>query len=139
MIRGPATALVAVLVAGCNTVGDEVVRYCEDFARAYSGISELEYQVGSATTRKLSDIGKWVQNVAQPKGSRFTAGYGCRFEAGDRRFSVRVLLAETRGFAEHTQWEKLQVVPIRRVASHGRQGYAVFKYLSEESGLSGPP
>lgn len=100
-------------------------------------INELEYQVGSATTRRLSDVGKWVQNVAQPKGSRFTAGYGCRFEAGDRRVSVRVLLAETQGFAERTQWEKLQVVPIRRVASHGREGYAVFKYVREESVLPG--
>lgn len=134
MIRRRATILVAVLVGGCHTVGHDVVRYCGDFARAYSDINELEYQEGSATARKLSDIGKWVQNVAQPKGFRFTAGYGCRFEAGDRRFSVQVLLAETRGFAEHTQWEKLQIVPIRRVASDGREGYGVFKYLREGSG-----
>lgn len=133
MARLPVAAVVGALVAGCHTVGDEVVRYCEDFARAYCDLNELEYEEGSASSKKLSDLGGWVQNVVQPKGSRFTAGYGCRFEAGDRRFSVHVLLAETRGFAEHTQWEGLQVVPIRRVASRGREGYGVFKYLREGS------
>ena len=133
MTRLPVAALVAALVAGCHTVGDEVVRYCEDFALAYCDLDGLEYEEGSASAKKLSDLGGWVQNVVQPKGSWFTAGYGCRFEAGDRGFWVHVLLAETRGFAEHTQWEGLQILPIRRVASGGREGYGVFKYLRERS------
>lgn len=39
--------------------------------------------------------------------------------------------SEARAFAEHTQWEDLQIVPIMRVidGDSGAAGYGVFKYL----------
>ena len=77
-----------------------------------------------------------ITNVFQPADSRFTAEYDCRFRAKDAEgrvqdVSVGVLLTKTLDFARHTQWERLQVVPIEYVVdeANDRAGYGVFKYL----------
>lgn len=111
--------------------------YCEEFAGAYSEINGFGYRPGSASTDRSSDVPMWLQNAVQPPDSRFTAGYVCRFQAMDeaeaRRFKVRIYLTKTRGFAEHTQWERLQLVPIRHVLDEtdSREGFGVFKYLRD--------
>lgn len=111
--------------------------YCEEFAGAYSEANGFDYRPESASTERSSDAPMWLQNAVQPSASRFTAGYVCRFHAMDeadvRRFSVRIYLTKTRSFAEHTQWERLQLVPIRHVLdeTNAREGYGVFKYLRD--------
>ena len=125
--------------AGNDDASDSVYvsQYCEEFARTHSEANGLDYQAESAWTEISSDVRMWLQNAVQPVDSRFTAGYVCRFQAVDgadvRKFTVRIYLTKTRGFAEHTQWEDLQVVPIRQVLdeTNDREGYGVFKYLRE--------
>ena len=114
-----------------------VSRYCEEFATTHSEANGFDYQAESASTERSSDARMWLQNAVQPADSRFTAGYVCTFQAMDeadvRRFSVRIYLTKTRSFAEHTQWERLQLVPIRHVLdeTNAREGYGVFKYLRD--------
>lgn len=112
-----------------------VSQYCEEFASTHSEINGLDYSADSVSTELSSDARMWLQNAVQPTDSRFTAGYVCRFQATDeskvRKFTVRIYLTKTRSFAEHTQWEDLQLVPIRHVLdeTNGRDGYGVFKFL----------
>ena len=113
--------------------GVRVAEYCETFAKRYAEIHETPYRDGSAHTSKQSDVMRWASNVFQPAGSRFTAGYDCRFEVGAEAtvpVSVSLYLTETQAFAEHTQWEKLQIIPIEHVVdeARGRAGYGVFIY-----------
>ena len=111
--------------------------YCEEFAMTYSKTNGLDYREGSSSAEMSSDVRMWLQNAVQPVDSRFTAGYVCRFQATDvagvRKFAVRIYLTKTRSFAEYTQWEDLQSVPIRHVLdkTNDREGYGVFKYLRE--------
>ena len=114
-----------------------VSRYCEDFANTYSESEGLDYRADSASAERSSDVRIRLQNAFQPADSRFTAGYVCRFRATDgadvRSFTVRIYLTKTRSFAKHTQWEDLQLVPIRHVVDEtdDREGYGVFKYLRD--------
>ncbi len=110
--------------------------YCVDFAMKYAENNGVAYRKDSARTDKESDAWMWISNTFQPPGSRFTAGYRCRFrtragqgEAYD--VSVGIYLTQTLDFAEHTKWEDLQIVPIEYVVDevHDRAGYGVFKYL----------
>lgn len=78
-------------------------------------------------------------NLVFPAGSTFTGGYDCRFRVKDRSGSARdvsvdLLRAETPGFAKHTQWRNLQIVPIRHVVDEANEtsGHAIFKYLRDE-------
>lgn len=110
--------------------------YCEDFAMKYAENNGVAYRKDSARTEKESDAWMWISNAFQPPGSRFTAGYRCRFRtrAGHgeaHEVSVGIYLTQTLGFAEHTKWEDLQIVPIEYVVdeAHDRAGYGVFKYL----------
>lgn len=110
--------------------------YCEKFARQYCEDNAAVYEEGSARTEKRPDPVMRTGNVFQPPDERFTAGYDCRFQArrkgeGVREFSVGVLLAGTLHFAEHTKWQKLQIVPVEYVVDEGsgRAGYGVFKYM----------
>lgn len=112
-----------------------VSQYCEQFARTHSQINGLDYKAERTSTEMSSDVRMWLQNAVQPVDSRFTAGYVCRFQATEgedvRKFAVRIYLTKTRSFAEHTQWEDLQSVPIRHVLdeTNDREGFGVFKYL----------
>jgi len=114
-----------------------VSQYCEEFAGAHSEANVLDYRAESASIELSSDVRMWLQNAVQPVDSRFTAGYVCSFQATDegavRKFAVRLYLTKTRSFAEHTQWEDLQSVPIRHVLdeTNDREGYGVFKYLRD--------
>ena len=81
-----------------------------------------------------------LSNLFQPPDSTFTAGYQCAFRARTQdgqaqTFSVSLLLTRTLSFAEHTQWERLQILPITYVTDEttGRAGYGVFKYLEPSS------
>ena len=110
--------------------------YCEDFAMKYAENNGVGYRKDSARTDREPDAWMWISNAFQPPGSRFTAGYRCRFrtKAGDgeaHEVSVGIYLVETLDFAEHTKWEDLQIVPIEYVVdvAHDRAGYGVFKYL----------
>lgn len=113
-----------------------VPAYCERFAEAYSARQALKFVPDSVRTGKTLDVMTWVSNRFQPPDARFVSAYACRFEAADvrgrhRRVDVQLLLTETRRFAEYTQWEDLQTIPIEYVVDEvdGRAGYGVFKYL----------
>ena len=72
------------------------------------------------------------ENLFQPSGSRFTAGYRCGFHSSKPVF-VQLLLVETRDFAEHTHWKNTQRIPIEYVGDvkRGNYGFGVFKYLND--------
>lgn len=119
--------------------GASVTDYCAAFALAYGNRERVVLIMDSVRIETGSEFAKWVSNLFQPPGSRFTGGYRCRFavrsSAGIRRaVSVHLYLAETHAFAEHTQWERLQIVPVERVVdqANGRTGFGVFKYLWQE-------
>lgn len=100
----------------------------------YAENNRVAYRKGSARTDKESDVWMWISNAFQPPGSRFTAGYRCRFRTGAgeaHEVSVGIFLTQTLDFAEHTKWENLQIVPIEYVMDevNYRAGYRVFKYL----------
>ena len=124
--------------AGPGDTGETVTvaAYCEGFAGAYAYRTAAARAVeGSLRVERSPVLARWLSNLFHPPGSRFVAGYRCAFEvaAGNapRRVSVGLYLAETRAFAEYTQWEVVQIVPIARVVDprNGRAGYGVFKYL----------
>lgn len=113
-----------------------VSAYCERFAEAYSARQGLQRVPDSVRTGKTSDVMTWISNLFQPPDARFTSAYDCRFEAAgkqgqQRQVAVQLLLTETPEFAEYTQWDGLQTVPIEYVLDevHGRAGFGVFKYL----------
>lgn len=111
--------------------------HCADFAQALAvdeGAAARGVRVGTESSALTH-----ISNLAQPSGSRFLASYRCQFalerEGSDReQVSVGLYLVETRAFAEHTQWEDLQIVPIMRVtdSESGTTGYGVFKYLEKQ-------
>ena len=141
-------------VAGCNADapgnagsatgvpvdgGVAVASYCATFGTAYADRQRVDLVADSVRAEPRAVVWKWISNLFQPPGSRFAAAYRCRFAtrspAGERRaVSVELYLAQTRAFAEHTQWESLQIVPIERVVdrSNGTAGYGVFKYPRQE-------
>ena len=147
-------AAACLAIAGCHVEGDAgdgpsepvagdgavaVRSYCEAFARAYAAMKGVGLVEDSVRADAASEVARWMTNLFQPAGSGFSGGYRCRFAAvlspGERgAVSVGLYLAETRAFAEHTQWRDLQIVPIERVAdeARGRDGYGVFKYLRQE-------
>ena len=113
-----------------------VPAYCERFAEAYSARLALEFVPDSVRSAKTPDLVTWISNRFQPPDARFVSAYACRFEATDarrrhRRVDVQLLLTQTRRFAEYTQWDDLQTIPIEYVVDEidGRAGYGVFKYL----------
>ena len=140
----------ALPLAGCAAAEDNeppaeprapsVSDYCEAFARQYAGNHNLDYREDSVSVRKKSDLTRFIANLFSPSHSKFTAGYYCQFEAADgagrvKDTGVDILLANTLSFAEHTQWEKLQIIPIEYVVdeANDRSGHGVFKYLAEQS------
>lgn len=143
-MRGALSGLMAlVLVAGqAGPAGAAqqftVAGYCEAFARVYCTQQALTYEAQSVQTAPLSEVMRFLANVFQPSDATFTAGYQCAFRARPQAgppqlFSVGLFLARTLSFAEHTQWARLQILPIAYVtdAATGRAGYGVFKYLEE--------
>ena len=124
---------------GRNGEGVGVAAYCAEFARAHASRTAARLAEDSVRVEPEPRALGWLSNLFQPPGSRFVAGYRCRFATvppdGTRRtMSVGLYLAETRAFAEHTRWESLQIVPIRLVRSEadGAAGHGVFKYLRRE-------
>ena len=120
--------------------GVSVAAYCEAFARQYVENHHLDLLADSVQVPPKSDWLRFLSNVFQPADSRFTAGYACRFSAmaGEdavREFTVDILLTNTLRFAEHTQWERQQIVPITYLVDEARDraGYGVFKYLEERA------
>lgn len=119
--------------------GQSVAKYCEQFATQYALSVAMTYQSGSLRIQGQSEILLSLSNLFQPSDSRFTAGYTCQFQAlrqGDEPVTMEVslFLTGTRHFAEHTQWERLQIIPIAYVADRttGKAGYGVFKYLETQ-------
>ena len=117
---------------------EAVSSYCARYAHAYAATHRVDL-AGEVRVRKAPAILRRLSNVFQPAGSRFVSGYRCRFataaSGGDNRsVSVGLYVAETREFAEYTQWKGLQTIPIARVEDerNGRTGYGVFKYLRED-------
>lgn len=115
--------------------GVPVAGYCGAFARAFCGQQALAYQEHSVSIAPHSALYLGLSNLFQPPDSTFTAGYQCAFRAQTqdgqtRTFSVSLFLTRTLPFAEHTQWERLQILPITYVTDEttGRAGYGVFKY-----------
>ena len=115
-----------------------VSAYCALFAREYAARSSVALEEGAVRVRRAAPFGRWLANAVQPPGSRFLSGHRCRFRTSDagstpgRSVSVRILVAETREFAEHTQWPRLQIVPIAGVVVGDRTGYGVFKFFRED-------
>ena len=109
------------------TVGE----YCREFALAFASQRGADYETGSAATVRKTDAARNLSNLFQPPGSRLVVGHDCTFRADGREYEVAILLAETEAFARHTQWERLQLIPIRCVTDGRRTGYGVFKYLEE--------
>ena len=139
-------------VAGCNVDGPAdigqpvpveravaVSGYCASFAHAYAARNAVDLEADSVRVETKSAVGRWMLNLFQPAGSKFLSGYRRTFatapsERERQSVSVDILVAETLAFAEHTQWEDLQIVPIRRVVdeANDRAGYAVYKYLRRD-------
>jgi len=113
--------------------------YCRSYAQAVPVAllqqSDSYYIEGSAKIAQLMNISRWLSNLFQPPDSRFYAGYKCRFsiQQQDRTTaaSVQLLLANTQIYANHTQWEHIQIIPIKAIddTDNGRTGYIVVKYL----------
>ena len=153
-VRNGLAALIGAMfaVVGCSVDGPgdsgqpvpgeravAVPGYCASFAHAYAAQSAVDLDADSVRVEAGSAVGRWMSNLFQPTGSRFLSGHRCTFEtasskSGHHTVSVDILVAETRAFAEHTQWEDLQIVPIRRVVDEAsdRAGYGVFKYLRRD-------
>lgn len=117
-----------------------VESYCAEFVSVYSHRNEVVQDKDSVAVKRLPVVLKWLSNAFQPRDSRFVAGYRCSFatinEDGARESaSVSIYLTETREFAEFTQWECLQIVPIRRIVNEtdGSIGYGVIKYFESAS------
>ncbi len=116
--------------------GITVSEYCDKFARKYFESHPSEYLENSAIAVMESDVIMWFSNIFAPADSKFTSGYDCKFQASNKEgkfqeFSVSLFLTGTLAFAEYTQWEDLQIVPIEYVVdlNNSRIGYGVFKYL----------
>ena len=112
----------------------DIHAYCEDFAVQYAQNTRVEYAGGSARVTRYSDLGRILSNFFQPPGSRFEAGYRCRFRTrppSQQTIEVDIYLTETLEFARYTRWERVQIIPIAYVVDrHARlAGYGVFKYL----------
>ena len=127
------------VVAAAVEEGASVTNHCANFALAYEARHRIDLIANSVRTETAPAFMRWISNLFQPPGSRFTGGYHCRFavrsSTGVREaISVDLYLAETLVFAEYTQWEELQIVPIERVVdpTNGRAGYGVFKYLRQK-------
>ncbi len=138
--RAAALLFFCTQIAGADFLPTDLEEYCRSYARA---VPERllhrpadRYVVGSASvTRVRSPIGRWLSNLFQPANSRFHAGYRCDFSITHQDAlhpaSVQLLVANTLGYAEHTQWPHLQIIPIRAIddPDNGRTGYVVVKYL----------
>lgn len=116
-----------------------VNEYCGAFAKAYAETKSSIVVPDSMRIKARPRILRWMSNSFQPRNSRFVAGYRCRFatltaEEKHQKFAVYLYLTETLEFAERTQWERLQIIPIKLVqdTKRKRSGYGVFKYLEEE-------
>ena len=119
--------------------GTTIAEYCGAFAEAYAETKNSIVVPDSMRIKPRPRILRWMSNSFQPRNSRFVAGYRCRFatataEEKHQKFAVYLYLTETLEFAERTQWERLQIIPIKRVqdTKRKRSGYGVFKYLEEE-------
>ena len=145
LLAALASAAVVVGAAGFQPVrpnvaqGASIAHYCARFAQTYTTRNALRIAADPIQIESESALWRWLSNVFQPAGSRFTGGYRCRFASltangGRRVFSVGLYLAETRAFAEHTHWEDLQTVPIEWLVDelNDRAGYGVFKYLRSD-------
>ena len=118
--------------------GVSVASFCRAFAQRYAEDNGQDLLDGSQRISPKSDWLMRLSNVFQPSDSRFTAGYDCRFTTSSAKdpvaaYSVDLLLTNTLAFAEHTKWERLQLVPITYLVDEARKrsGYGVFKYLKE--------
>ena len=107
---------------------------CPEVARVMAGREDAV----ALEIRMVTELGlpTRIANVSQPGGSKFLATYRRRFvperTGGDpEQISAGPYLVETREFAQHTQWEDLQIVPIDHLTDRasGAAGYGVFKYL----------
>lgn len=123
---------------------ESVASFCKAFAKQYAGDNGLELLEGSERVSPKSDWLMRLSNVFQPSDSRFTAGYECRFLTGGGEdpaagYAVDLILANTLEYAQYTQWERLQLVPITYLVDEERKrsGYGVFKYLKETESV--PP
>ena len=92
-----------------------VLQFCKMFATKYAENLGKTYQKYSSRINQLSALFGWLSNIFQPRGSRFIAGYDCHFQMNGYGLSVNVFLAESKHFAEHTQWPGLQIIPIEYV------------------------
>ena len=144
----PCAGLLVLVLVGCHASnghadppgGVPVAGYCEAFAQAFCEQQALAYQEQAVSIAPLSALFLGLSNLFQPPDSTFTAGYQCAFRAQTQdgqtqTFSVSLFLTRTLSFAEHTQWERLQLLPITYVTDEttGRAGYGVFKYLETPS------
>ena len=118
-----------------------LVGWLAGHAAAEPGVTVAGYcQEQSVSLAPHSALFQGLSNLFQPPDSTFTAGHQCAFRARTQdgqaqTFSVSLLLTRTLSFAEHTQWERLQLLPITYVTDEttGRAGYGVFKYLEPSS------
>ena len=150
--RGRRVASVALLALAAEIGGEDVgavgergeapidvTAYCGDFAHALAERRAARTAPDSVRVEAEPRVLLWLSNLFQPPGSRFVAGHRCTFairspDGAHRCVSVGLYLAQTRAFAEHTQWTSLQIVPLRLVrdSATGAIGHGVFKYLRED-------
>ena len=117
--------------------------YCESFATAYAQNLSSALVENSVTVEgeDISDtVEKWATNFFQPHGSKFVTNYKCHFETTASSHTrslvlVYLFLVETYHFANHTQDEEWQVIPIEYIIDplKEKEGYAVFKFLTQEN------
>ncbi len=136
-VAGSAVAATLALCCAASSATESVGDHCHAFAERYAERERSELDGESVGVRRRPPVGVWIANVFQPPRQRFRASYRCAFELVSEdvvEVSVVMYLTKTRAFAEHTQWPRLQIVPIAKVADskRGIEGYAVFKYLRED-------
>lgn len=126
-------------VESVENTGKSAEDYCGNYAKAYANSKTYVLASDSIRVKKQGKITQSIFNRFQPSGSRFLAGFDCRFDATSttgkrRRISVKLYVVETLEFAEFTQWERLQIIPIQEVedTTTGLIGYGVFKYLKDK-------
>ena len=118
-----------------------IFEFCESFALKYTQTHSYIYKEKSSVTVRKNFIERGLNKLSDfvsPKGSRFTDGYDCLFQAEDtagvfHNFYVGLFLAETYDFAKYTIGETKigSLIPIEYIISplNKTQGYGVFKFL----------
>ena len=128
---------------------DQLNSYCH----AYLSVLSEKYQVqpvGSADPFQITELSKdnnpakrilnFLGNLVSPSTAQIDSAYLCKFKiyikGAETKASMSLILIEDESFADHTTWEKTQIIPKGEVWDNGKKFYVVVKYLNAENGES---